>query len=890
VLALNVGKEIASGSSWMIAARWAVRSLGLISTIVLARLLTPEDFGLVAMGTLVVNFILAFTEAGQTLDLIRRTNPDRGYYDSAWTMSIGLNGGVGLLLIAIAPIAAWYFGEPRVTLLIQCLALKAIIGGFRNVGVIAFRKELQFGRQFQLQVLQRLGRVSLTVVLAIVIRNYWALVIGIVLGEMLSTWLTYWMHPFRPRLSVTRIREIWSFSVWMLVVNVGYFVSEADGFVVGAVAGARSMGTYNVASELANSPTEELIGPSAQALFPIYAKLLPEPHRLVETFLGVLAAFATISCAVGVGMALVADDVVAVLLGPKWAAAAPLMPWLALGGSFVGLGRAVNAIINVTGHARISAIRLWAFNVVLMGAMIVAGTQLGLLGIAIARTAVTFLFIPVTLYTVMQVLPVSARQIGMQLWRPIAASLCMAVMLLWLQPEMAQWVRAASIDSALLRLAASVIAGAATFSAAQLALWLLSGRPLGAERMALSYLAGVLNRMVRRPPPGGAGLAAEIAARNPGEPAFGLTMLSAAAPRPDRDPAGGPACNGAAALDYPLGRRTIFILGAPRSGTTWLGKMFDSHPAILYRHEPDIIDRGEPEIPYLCTIEEAPRYAMQARRWLARLARIKVLKTSGSRPVFRKSHCGGVAAWLRVLLIEILRTLQWLPVIGSLAQRFPVPDFLDCDANSDIPIVIKSVSCMGRVGILATASPDSRFILVVRHPCGQIASMLRGITLGKFEHQIPVLGLAATPQAQRRSLSRERLAQLPFIAQLAWSWVIQTEKAIEDLALAKHVKVVRYEDVAAAPADMARALFQFCGLDWKAETACFLRSSTRPKARPEGYYDVFREPLEAATKWRRQLSQFEIATIAAIVAQSPVCCQLYPDFVATGRAEQTVAV
>ena len=145
--------------------------------------------------------------------------------------------------------------------------------------------------------------------------------------------------------------------------------------------------------------------------------------------------------------------------------------------------------------------------------------------------------------------------------------------------------------------------------------------------------------------------------------------------------------------------------------------------------------------------------------------------------------------------------------------------------------------------------------------------MLRGIRSEFFEDEVPLAGIARTPQARRRNLTAEKLAKLSLPAKLAWGWVVQNEMAMEGLVGAKHVKVLPYIDLAKSPAATAKMLFETCGLDWRPEAEAFVEESTQGTGR-ERYYELKRDPLIAAIKWRRRLSQDEIEEICDIAQQS----------------------
>jgi hypothetical protein len=308
--------------------------------------------------------------------------------------------------------------------------------------------------------------------------------------------------------------------------------------------------------------------------------------------------------------------------------------------------------------------------------------------------------------------------------------------------------------------------------------------------------------------------------------------------------------------------KAIFIFGAPRSGTSWLAKIFDAHPDVLYRHEPDISIRGG-TLPFFCTEDQVESYTEATAAWLDALAENRRLKSAGTWPVFEKSfHSRSETASRRALVIG-LKLLGRIPRIGRVANSIDVPDFVDLDADRYHRIVVKSVSGMGRVGLVAAAAPDSRIIVIVRHPCGQVASMMQGIRGGMFEDDVSVAGLWATPVAPRLGLTKEKLAAETLVGKLAWSWVVHNELAAEALKKAQHGHVVRYLDLAERPEMTARMLFQFCGLEWRPEVTKFLATSTKATGR-ERYYQLVRDPIQAATKWQRELSQDNITKILQI--------------------------
>jgi hypothetical protein len=176
-----------------------------------------------------------------------------------------------------------------------------------------------------------------------------------------------------------------------------------------------------------------------------------------------------------------------------------------------------------------------------------------------------------------------------------------------------------------------------------------------------------------------------------------------------------------------LPQNIVFILGAPRSGTTWLAAIFDSHKDILYRHEPDIALRGR-SIPYPCARTAIARFRGDARNYLLRLAGLCLRNTVRRPLLFRKRYRSALDTAIRLGRYCLL----WLIAHGwQAADTFEIADRIG--RGTSPRLLIKSVSACGRAGLYAAALPEARLILIVRNPFGQVASMLRGTALGHLD-------------------------------------------------------------------------------------------------------------------------------------------------------------
>ncbi len=475
------GKHLVRGSAWMIAARWAARLIGLVSTVVLARLLTPADFGVIAMAIIISGLLETIAYAGVDLALMRSGNDSRAHYDTAWTVQLILAVLVGILLLMAAPVAAAYFNEPRATGVMQLIALKSVIDGLQNIGIVAFRKELDFAKEFRFLLYGKLLNFAVIVGTAFWLRNYWALAIGMASASLINVILSYLMHPYRPRWCLEKIREIWSFSQWLVISRVGAFLNRrTDEFVVGGLVGTSAMGNYHVASELSTMPSSELVMPMRRAMFPTLAKLSDEPNRFAAALLGTFSTIAALCMAVGFGLMSVAPELVAVFLGQKWLDTIPLMRWLALFGGFSALVLVLEVPLWVSAKTHLSALQTWTELALLVPLVWLATKLYGLEGAAASRTIVSAAMIPLALVLTVRCGQVRMSKLVGALIRPLAAGIVMALVL--------AVIPFSALGAPAVMLIAKIAVGTIVYPLVMGALWLAQGRPYGFESEALKQL------------------------------------------------------------------------------------------------------------------------------------------------------------------------------------------------------------------------------------------------------------------------------------------------------------------------------------------------------------------------------------------------------------------
>jgi lipopolysaccharide exporter len=479
--------SVIQGAVWAIALRWLMRLVGIANVAILARILGPSDFGLVAMATLVVGLIETWLAFGVDSALIQNADADRHDFDTAWTIRLLQGMVIALLVVGASPIARAYFKEPRLGPLLAVLALGIVISGMSNIGVVMYRKDLRFRTEFWILAISKLLSFAVSVAAAFWLRNYWALAIGIVGGYTIGCVVSYVAHPFRPRFSLSRWRKLWSFSQWVVIMNIiGYAETKADEVLVGGYTTAAQMGLYSVASDVGQMPSAELSAPLNRVLFPTFSRLQAEPGRLAAAYTNALATVAMVTVPAGVGLAMVAPEAVRVLLGAKWTAATPMLAVLALWGTLRSLSSSGGYLLMSVGLPKFVAATTFISVVVFAGgAAFALWTGHGAFGIAIAKVVAGCVSLITTVTFVVTNSETRMRMVVRSVIRPLLAATAMAAVL--------QLIPATPYGTPV-DLAMKIVVGAAVYVPFVVLLWAWVGRPDGPEQLALNVLKRIVAR------------------------------------------------------------------------------------------------------------------------------------------------------------------------------------------------------------------------------------------------------------------------------------------------------------------------------------------------------------------------------------------------------------
>ncbi len=488
--------RVARGAAWIFGAGLIARALGAVNTIVVARLLAPDAIGVVATATIIMQLLQGVSDIGVSQAVVRFREAGRRELDTLFTLSALRGLIIGAALLAAAPLAARFYDDPRIFWTFAGVAAFPVMMGLVNPRFYEFERELKFSREFIATIMNRLAGVAVSLTVAIIFRTYWAIICGLVAGGFVQLVLSYALRPHLPRFSLKSFSTIFGFSGWLAGVSfMAALNNKLDVPILTRLAGGAGAGVYFMGLHLSELAAGQIAGPVTRALYPGLSEMQGEPARMRAAFLRGVEALGAFAMPAAFGLAFVADDFTAVVLGEKWAEAAPAIALLAPVVGLQSLFFATQAYAVALGLTRLVFFRELIFFLIRMPVFIWAAMAHGLQGAVLAAAGMGLFHVALNL-------ALFARAGGGAFWaplwsarRPIAAVAVMAVWFLILRPAALPMEGLAPAW----RLGADVLCGAGVYVAALLALWRLEDRPDGVEARGLAVLKSMAGRAVAKP-------------------------------------------------------------------------------------------------------------------------------------------------------------------------------------------------------------------------------------------------------------------------------------------------------------------------------------------------------------------------------------------------------
>lgn len=349
-------RTVRSGA-WVSAIRIVSRGISIIRLIILARVLTPHDFGLMGIALLVMAALATFTETGFEVALVQSKKEIEEYLNVTWTVSVLRGLVLFVVLFFTARYVAVFFNAPEAATVVRAIGISILLQGFTNIGVVYFQKELKFNKQFVYQLSGTLADFVVSVSAALILKSVWALVFGLLASSTVRLIVSYLIHPYRPCLTshLGKAKELFSFGKWILGSSILVFlVFQGDDIFVGKLLGVTLLSFYQMAYRFSNAPATEITHAISQVTFPAYSKLQDKLPSLREAYLKTLQLTAFISIPLAGGIFILAPEFTQIFLTQKWMPMVPVLQVLVLAGLLNSIGATAGSIVQGVGTPQIN--------------------------------------------------------------------------------------------------------------------------------------------------------------------------------------------------------------------------------------------------------------------------------------------------------------------------------------------------------------------------------------------------------------------------------------------------------------------------------------------------------------------------------------------------------
>ncbi len=349
--------SIFSATFWLLLLRWFSRGLGIIRTIVLAAVLSPEEYGIGVFALTIVLFLESASQVSGNYLLIRTSETAKEFYDAAWTLEVLRGAGIAAIIVFGAGAISHFFEEDRLSDLLYLLGASMFIGSLSNIGMAEFMRDLSFSQNFVLGAGSRVIGFLCSVTVAVIYQTYWAIAVGYSVQQVSRLVISYRMHPYRPRLRLSGIGTHFEHSKWLLAQSVLFqVILRADIIVIGKILGPIALAPYHIAKMVTELFGAEIATAVKSSLFPAFSHR-NEGNVSVSQFVSAQLSVVCIGAPLCIFLGAFSEDIVILFLTDKWHSVAPLVTilvWSAIG---TLVASAPGALLLARGLTRLVALR-----------------------------------------------------------------------------------------------------------------------------------------------------------------------------------------------------------------------------------------------------------------------------------------------------------------------------------------------------------------------------------------------------------------------------------------------------------------------------------------------------------------------------------------------------
>jgi O-antigen/teichoic acid export membrane protein len=482
-------RQVARGLTWTVVDTWGRQVINLAVYAVLARLLVPADFGVVALAAVFVALAQTLVDQGLGDALIQRREITRSHADTAFWVAVATGVTLTVAVVVLAGPIADLLNTPELQPILTALSASFVLAALSSIQIALLRRELAFRALAIRALLASLGGGAVGVALALLGYGAWALVGQLLASAAISVVALWGLTPWRPRFSASMqsFRELFPFGIRVVGADTLTFLSRnADSFLIGAVLGPTSLGFYAIGHRLLEVTQVLLVNVARKVTFPAFSRLQEDPPRMRRSYLSVTRISSALILPGYIAMAAVAPELVEVVFGGGWGPSAAVASVLFLIGPVLSVQAFSGSFLNAAGHPEV-VLRFRLITTVANVIGFALAVPFGIVAVAAAFVIRGYLLLPLNLFWMRRYGGVAIGAFLAQVRGPAVATAFMVAAIL------AAKLASGGLTPPVL-LAIEATAGAVAFVAA---LWVF-------DRRSLEELAALASQALRRGPPGGA--------------------------------------------------------------------------------------------------------------------------------------------------------------------------------------------------------------------------------------------------------------------------------------------------------------------------------------------------------------------------------------------------
>jgi O-antigen/teichoic acid export membrane protein len=493
----SIRSRTAAGATIMIASRLITRCIDFVALVILARLLSPEDFGLVAIAMSVIMIVEAIMELPLGFALVALPTRTKSHYDTVFTLQLLRGSGLAIILLISAWPLSQIYSDHRLIWLICALGIAPVSRGLSSPRMIEFSMDFDFWPNLIMEVAGKLIALALSVSSAWLTKSYWSLAIGTIASPISMLVVSYIYAPYLPVISLRKWHDFAGYIRWTAFgQTIRALVWQMDSLMLGRFVNRVELGGFSIAANLAALPGQIFIDQMMNPLLVAFSSVREDMQRLTTAYQKSAVSNVALSLPIMVGMSMNAEPIVRLAFGEKWLAAATILRWLCWAaiplfftGPFAALAISLEKPSKIT---RLVVIEL----VIKFPLMLIGILFYGIAGVVAARLVTASVIAGCAMLAVRELIGLRIRDQLLGPWRSMISAVVMMVIIAPLEVSIGD---VSEYSQLLLRAATIVCVGAAAYASSMFLLWGLVGRPDGLESHIARLLASAVQKVRRHP-------------------------------------------------------------------------------------------------------------------------------------------------------------------------------------------------------------------------------------------------------------------------------------------------------------------------------------------------------------------------------------------------------